>query len=73
MRLSFCTGSDHIVSVNSPDIAYNDIAGEKDGVQQRKYSALLELACASKDSCAHALMQLKSEIEAIGIAYNSFV
>ncbi len=61
------------VSVNSPDtlnFARNDIAGEKDGVQQRRYSTLFEQA-ASKGSHAQALMQLKTEIEGIGIAYDS--
>ncbi len=62
------------VSVNSPDtlnFAHNDIAGEKDGVRQRKCSTLLEQASASKRSCAQALMQLKTEIEAIGIAHDN--
>ncbi len=62
------------VSVNSPDtlnFARNDIADEKDEVLQRKYSALLEQASTSKESRAQALMQLKTEIEGIGIAYDS--
>lgn len=53
------------------NFAHNDIAGEQEGVRQRKYSALLEQASASKESCAQALMQLKTEIEGIGIAYDS--
>lgn len=46
------------VLVNSPDtlnFAHDDIAGETDGVRQRKYNALLEQACASKESRARAL------------------
>ncbi len=62
------------VLVNSPDtlnFARNDIAGEKDEARQRKYTALLEQACAGKEYHAQALKQLNTEIEAIGIAYNS--
>ena len=62
------------IKVNSPDtinFARNDVEDEVDNTRRVKYSRVLDEACSGKESRDRALKLLKSEIDAIGISYDS--